>query len=61
MSENILKDNVELNQSKVYHFKDRVDVKNVENESNQISIFYGKDKKSNRNIIVKQFTGESAN
>ena len=46
MSEDILKDKVEQKKRFIKHLKDRIHVKHSDVDSNQIVIFYGKDKES---------------
>ena len=58
MSEDILKDKAEQKKRSIKHFKDRIQVKHSEFDSNQLVIFYGKDKESQRNVILKQYQGE---
>ena len=46
MSEDILKDKAEQKKRSIKHFKDRIQVKHSDVDSNQLVIFYGKDKES---------------
>ena len=59
MSENILKENGDHEKSKLCHFRDRMSVKHSTMETKQVCLFYGKDKITNKNVVVRQFTGES--
>ena len=59
MSENILKENGDHVKSKLCHFRDRMSVKHSTMETKHVCLFYGKDKLTDKNVVVRQFTGEN--